>query len=157
MGEATGDLELAVRLALQCVIGSYAIAVVSSEQPKLIIGARYGGGPLVVGLGENEQFLASDIPAILTHTRRVLIIDEGEIVALRPQSVTISRLDGTPVEREPLTIDWDEQAAEKGGYPHFVLKEIFEQPEALRRALLVRGGQRNHAPIRRGPLPASGS
>src|SRR5260221_4301445 len=143
MGEAAGDLELAVRLALQCVIGSYAIAVVSSEQPKLIIGARYGGGPLVVGLGENEQFLASDIPAILTHTRRVLIIDEGEIVALRPQSVTISRLDGTPVEREPLTIDWDAQAAEKGGYPHFVLKEIFEQPEALRRALLgrVRQGQ----------------
>lgn len=143
MGEAAGDLELAVRLALKCVIGSYAIAVVSSEQPKLIIGARYGGGPLVVGLGENEQFLASDIPAILKHTRRVLIIDEGEIVALRPQSVTISRLDGTPVEREPLTIDWDAQAAEKGGYPHFVLKEIFEQPEALRRALLgrVRQGQ----------------
>src|SRR5258708_29683290 len=107
MGEATGDLELAVRLALQCVIGSYAIAVVSSEQPKLIIGARYGGGPLVLGLGENEQFLASDIPAILTHTRRVFIIDEGEIVGLRPQSVTINRLYGTTVVAEALTIESD--------------------------------------------------
>ncbi|MFL5624361.1 MAG: glutamine--fructose-6-phosphate transaminase (isomerizing) [Ktedonobacteraceae bacterium] len=134
-GEAERDLEQAVRLALQCVIGSYAIAVVSSEQPNLIVGARGGGGPLIVGLGEHEQFLASDIPAILKHTRRVLIIDEREIVALRPESVSLRGLDGTPIEREPLTIDWDAQAAEKGGYPHFVLKEIFEQPEALRRAL----------------------
>jgi glucosamine--fructose-6-phosphate aminotransferase (isomerizing) len=138
MGEAAGDLEQAARLALRCVIGSYAIAVVSSEQPRLIVGARCGGGPLVVGLGENEQFLASDIPAILKHTRRVLVLDEGEIVTLRPGGVCISRLDGAPVERDPLTIDWDAQAAEKGGYPHFVLKEIFEQPEALSRALLGR-------------------
>src|SRR6266581_8188715 len=81
-GQARHDLESAVRLALQYVIGSYAIAVVSREQPDLLVGARYGGGPLIVGLGENEQFLASDIPAILKHTRRVLVIDEGEMVAL---------------------------------------------------------------------------
>jgi glutamine---fructose-6-phosphate transaminase (isomerizing) len=137
-GEAAGDLERAVRLALQHVVGSYAIAVVSSGQPGLVVGARCGGGPLIVGLGVNEQFLASDIPAILKHTRRVMIIDEGEIVSLRPQGVCISRLDGTPVQRDVLTIDWDAQAAEKGGYPHFVLKEIFEQPEALSRALLGR-------------------
>src|SRR5437764_1194135 len=142
-GQARHDLELAVRLALQYVVGSYAIAVVSREQPDLLVGARYGGGPLIVGLGENEQFLASDIPAILKHTRRVLVIDEGEMVALRHNAVSITKLDGTPLQRDPLTIDWDAHAAEKGGYPHFVLKEIFEQPEALRQALLgrVRNGQ----------------
>ncbi|MFL5652762.1 MAG: glutamine--fructose-6-phosphate transaminase (isomerizing) [Ktedonobacteraceae bacterium] len=150
-GQAQHDLEAALRLALQSVVGSYAIAVVSSEQPNLIVGARYGGGPLIVGLGEHEQFLASDIPAILKHTRRVLIIDEGEMVTLRPNAASITKLDGTPVQRDPLTIDWDAEAAEKGGYPHFVLKEIFEQPEALRRALLgrVRGGQLHLAGLER--------
>jgi glutamine---fructose-6-phosphate transaminase (isomerizing) len=137
-GEAKHDLERAVRLALQCVTGAYAIAVVSSEQPDLLIGARYGGGPLIVGVGEGEQLLASDIPAILKHTRRVLILDEGEIVSLRPAGVSISNIDGTPVQREPITIEWDVQSAEKGGYPHFVLKEIHEQPDAMRRALTGR-------------------
>ena len=142
-GQAQHDLEQSIRLALQSVIGSYAIAVVSREQPDLLIGARYGGGPLIVGLGENEQYLSSDIPAILKHTRRVLVIEEGEMVALRCAGVSITRIDGTPVQREPLTIDWDAEAAEKGGFPHFALKEIFEQPDAMRRALLgrVRDGQ----------------
>jgi glucosamine--fructose-6-phosphate aminotransferase (isomerizing) len=142
-GQAQHDFELSIRLALQSVVGSYAIAVVSREQPDLLIGARCGGGPLIAGLGENEQYLASDIPAILKHTRRVLVIEEGEMVALRTSGVSISLIDGTPVRREPLTIDWDAEAAEKGGYPHFVLKEIFEQPDAMRRALLgrVREGQ----------------
>jgi len=142
-GQAQHDLEQSIRLALQSVIGSYAIAVVSREQPDLLIGARHGGGPLIVGLGENEQYLSSDIPAILKHTRRVLVIEEGEMVALRCAGVSITRIDGTPVQREPLTIDWDAEAAEKGGFPHFALKEIFEQPDAIRRALLgrVRDGQ----------------
>ncbi|HEU5374427.1 MAG TPA: glutamine--fructose-6-phosphate transaminase (isomerizing) [Ktedonobacteraceae bacterium] len=142
-GQAAHDLERAVRLALGHVRGAYAIAVISSEQNDLLIGARSGGGPLIVGVGENEQYLASDIPALLKHTRRMLILDEGEMVTLRPSSTKITRLDGTPVEREPLTIDWDAEAAEKGGYPHFALKEIHEQPEALRRALTgrVREGQ----------------
>src|SRR2546429_6233443 len=142
-GEAGHDLEQAVRLALQGVTGAYAIAVVSSEQPDVLIGARLGGGPLIVGVGDGEQFLASDIPAILKHTRRVLILDEGEIVTLRPEGVSITKLDGTPAPREPLTIEWDAEAAEKGGYPHFVLKEIHEQPEAMRRALTgrIRDGQ----------------
>ena len=139
-GEAGHDLEQAVRLALHSVHGSYAIAVVSSEQPDLLIGARYGGGPLIVGIGEGEQFLASDIPAILKHTRQVLILDEGEMAVLRPNSVSLTRIDGTPVQREPLTIEWDVEAAEKGGYPHFALKEIYEQPDALRRSLLRRVG-----------------
>ncbi len=142
-GDAQHDLEQAVRLALQCISGAYAIAVASSEQPHLLIGARYGGGPLIVGVGEGEQFLASDIPALLQHTRRVLILDEGEIASLRPAGVSISKVDGTPVRRDPITIEWDVEAAEKGGYPHFVLKEIHEQPDALRRALTgrVRAGQ----------------
>lgn len=142
-GPAQHDLEQAVRLALQRVIGAYAIVVASREQPDLIVGARHGGGPLIVGLGENEQFLASDIPAILKHTRRVLILDEGEMATLHPSGVSLFHLDGTPIQREPLTIEWNAEAAEKGGYPHFVLKEIFEQPDALRRALLgrIREGQ----------------
>jgi len=132
------DLEVAVRQALSHVRGSYAIAVISSEQPDLLIGARYGGGPLVVGLSEDQQYLASDIPALLKHTRRILILDEGEIAILRPGGVRLTRLDGTLIEREPMTIDWDAESAEKGGYPHFALKEIHEQPEALRRALTGR-------------------
>ncbi|GAC1469166.1 MAG: glutamine--fructose-6-phosphate transaminase (isomerizing) [Ktedonobacteraceae bacterium] len=138
-GEARHDLERAVRLALQRIEGSYAIAVVSREQPDLIVGARHGGGPLVIGLGEHEQFLASDIPAILKHTRTIKILDEGEMVTLRPEGVAITTIgDATPVQRDALTIDWDTEAAEKGGYPHFVLKEIYEQPDAIRRALLGR-------------------
>ncbi|MGH2498324.1 MAG: glutamine--fructose-6-phosphate transaminase (isomerizing) [Ktedonobacteraceae bacterium] len=138
LGEAQRNLTLAVRLALQYVTGAYAIAVVSSEQPDVLVGARLGGGPLVVGIGEGQQFLASDIPAILKHSRRVLIMEEGEIATLRPQGVSITLLDGTLVQREPLTIEWDAEAAEKGGYPHFMLKEIHEQPEAIRRCLTGR-------------------
>lgn len=137
-GEAEHDLVQAVRLALRCVTGSYAIAVVSREHPDLVVGARYGGPPLNIGLGEGEQFLVSDISAILKHTRRVIILEEGEIAALRPHSVSISTLDGTTVQRDPMIIDWDIEAAEKGGYPHFVIKEINEQPDAIRRALLGR-------------------
>jgi len=137
-GEAGHDLEQAVRLALQRVTGAYAIAVISSEKPDVLIGARLGGGPLIVGVGDGEQFLASDIPAILKHTRRVLILDEGEIVSLHPGGVSISKIDGTPVQRDPMTIEWDVESAERGGYPHFVLKEIHEQPEAMRRALTGR-------------------
>jgi glucosamine--fructose-6-phosphate aminotransferase (isomerizing) len=150
-GAANHDLEQAVRLALQVVTGAYAIAVVSSEQPDLLVGARHGGGPLIVGIGEGEQFLASDIPAILKHTRLVLILEEGEIVSLRPRGVSLSKIDGTPVQREPLTIEWNVESAEKGGYPHFVLKEIHEQPDAMRRALTgrIRGGQLQLAELER--------
>jgi glucosamine--fructose-6-phosphate aminotransferase (isomerizing) len=141
-GAANHDLVLAVQTALQRVTGSYSIAVVSQEHPDLLVGARCAG-PLVVGMGENEQFLASDIPAILTHTHSILILEEGEIAVLRPTGVQLMTIYGTPIEREPITIDWDAEAAEKGGYPHFVIKEINEQPEALRRSLTgrIRNGQ----------------
>ncbi len=136
-GEAGHDLTKAVQLALHDVTGSYSIAVVSREHPDILVGARCAG-PLIVGLGEDEQFLASDIPAILKHTRRVIILEEGEIVTLCPAGVSIVTVDGVVVQRTPQIIDWDAEVAEKGGYPHFVLKEIYEQPEALTRALLGR-------------------
>ncbi len=136
-GEAGHDLTRAVQLALHDVIGSYSIAVVSREHPDVLVGARCAG-PLIVGLGEDEQFLASDIPAILKHTRRVIILEEGEIVTLCPTGVAIITIDGVVVQRAPQIIDWDAEVAEKGGYPHFVLKEIYEQSEALTRALLGR-------------------
>ncbi|HEU5369397.1 MAG TPA: glutamine--fructose-6-phosphate transaminase (isomerizing), partial [Ktedonobacterales bacterium] len=135
--QTDGDLLKAVRLALGRVTGTYSIAVVSQRHPDLLIGARYAG-PLIVGLGEHEQFLASDIPALLKHTRQVIILEEGELAALRPEGVEICDLAGNRIEREPLTIEWDVEAAEKGGYDHFMLKEIHEQPEAIRRALLGR-------------------
>jgi glucosamine--fructose-6-phosphate aminotransferase (isomerizing) len=141
-GPAQGDLVLAVRTALQHVTGSYSIGVVSREHPDLLVGARCAG-PLIVGLGEHEQFLASDIPALLKHTRRILILEEGEVVVLRPESVQLMTLYGTEIQRDPMLIEWDTEAAEKGGYPHFMLKEVNEQPDALRRALTgrVRDGQ----------------
>jgi glucosamine--fructose-6-phosphate aminotransferase (isomerizing) len=135
--QTEGDLLKAVRLALGRVTGTYSIAVVSQRHPDLLIGARWAG-PLIVGLGEHEQFLASDIPALLKHTRQVIILEEGELVALRPESVELCDLAGNRIVREPLTIEWDVEAAEKGGYDHFMLKEIHEQPEAIRRALLGR-------------------
>jgi glutamine---fructose-6-phosphate transaminase (isomerizing) len=135
--EGNHNLSESVRLALQKVSGSYAIAVVSREHPYELVGARCNG-PLIVGLGQNEQFLASDIPALLKHTRDIVILDEGEVVTLRPEGVKIVKLDNTLVEREPIHVDWDAEAAEKGGYPHFALKEIHEQPDAIRRALLGR-------------------
>jgi glucosamine--fructose-6-phosphate aminotransferase (isomerizing) len=137
LAAAGEDLFAAVRLALGRVTGSYAIGVVSRNHPATVIGARCNV-PLIVGLGEGEQFLASDVPAILKHTRRVIMLEEGEVVKLVPEGVTITDLAGHPVERPPLYIDWDAEAAEKAGYAHFTLKEIHEQPEALRRALTGR-------------------
>ncbi|GHO43924.1 glutamine--fructose-6-phosphate transaminase (isomerizing) [Ktedonospora formicarum] len=137
-GEAQRDLPQALQIALKRVEGTYAIAVVSREQPDLLVGARHNGGPLIVGLGERENFLASDIPALLKHTRNIIVLEEGEIVELRPHSVVITDSAGSKVLRKPLAIDWDIEAAEKGGYSHFAIKEINEQPEALRRALLGR-------------------
>jgi glucosamine--fructose-6-phosphate aminotransferase (isomerizing) len=110
---------------------------VSRLHPGQLVGARCNV-PLIVGLGEGEQFLASDIPAILKHTRQVLMIEEGEVVRLVPEGVTITDLAGRVIQREPLHIEWDAEAAEKGGFPHFVLKEIHEQPDAVRRALTGR-------------------
>jgi glutamine---fructose-6-phosphate transaminase (isomerizing) len=150
LAAGTSDLFEAVRLALGRVTGAYAIAVVSRAHPATVIGAR-NNVPLIVGVGNGEQFLASDVPAILKHTRRAIMLEDGEIVRLVPAGVTITTLAGQPVAREEITIQWDAEAAEKGGYPHFVLKEIHEQPEAILRALQGRvsdtpDGARAHLP-----------
>lgn len=134
--ETDGTLALigAVQRALKRVRGTYGIGVVDLDQPDLLIGARHFS-PLVIGLGTNENFLASDIPALLPHTRRVLVIEDGEVAALTRDSVHLYDLEGDVVERDPFDVTWDLQSAEKGGYPHFFLKEIHEQPAALANAL----------------------
>ena len=134
--EGAGALALvgAVQRALKQVRGTYGIGVFDQSNPELLIGARHFS-PLVVGMGRGENFIASDIPALLPHTRSVVLIEDGEIAALTRDSIHLYTLDGAPVERDPLQIDWDVQSAEKGGYPHFYLKEIFEQPAAIANAL----------------------
>jgi len=125
-----GDIADATRAALRQVEGAYAIAVLHRGEPDRLVGARMNV-PLVVGLGDGESFLASDVAAILAHTDRVVFLEEGDVADLRPTGVGITDVAGTPVERAPTTITWTAEAAEKGGYDHFMLKEMYEQPEAL--------------------------
>jgi len=127
-------LEAAVRAALRRLEGSYALAVFSADRPGAIVAARHFS-PLVVGLGPGETFLASDIPALLSETRRVLPLEDDEVAVLTADGVAVRDADGRPVEREPLTVDWSAAAAEKGGYEHYVRKEIDEQPAALAETL----------------------
>ncbi|HEX8996231.1 MAG TPA: glutamine--fructose-6-phosphate transaminase (isomerizing) [Ktedonobacterales bacterium] len=141
----TDDLNLAVRNTLKRVTGSYAIAVVSQTHPGRVIGARKDS-PLIVGLGMDENFLASDIPAVLKHTREIIQLDDGEVADLTAESVTISDLDGHVRQPATVHVDWDIAAAERGGYPHFFAKEIAEQPDAAHRALLGRIITREPAP-----------
>lgn len=129
-----GDLLDAVRQVKERVEGSYAMVVMTKDEPGRLVAARQDS-PLVVGLGEGENFLASDIPALLKHTRRTLIIDDGEIVDLTAGKVEISNGSGMPVEKEVFEVTWEESQAEKGGYEHFMIKEIYEQPRALRDTL----------------------
>lgn len=129
-----GDLKEAVYRAVKRLEGSYAMVVICRDEPGRLVAARKDS-PLVVGLGDGANFLASDIPALLKHTRRTLIIDDGEIVDLTADSVRVSNGTGEPVEKQVFEITWEESQAEKGGYAHFMLKEIFEQPRALRDTL----------------------
>jgi glutamine---fructose-6-phosphate transaminase (isomerizing) len=126
--------EEAVRRALQPVRGSYAIAVLFTDYPDRVVVARHDS-PLVIGLGEGENFIASDIPALLPYTRRVILLENGDLGVVTRNSVRLFRLDGSPVERPPVQIDWSAEAAEKGGHEHFMIKEILEQPEAVRDTL----------------------
>jgi glucosamine--fructose-6-phosphate aminotransferase (isomerizing) len=130
----TGDLVEAVREALNEVRGAYAIGVMHTDHPNRIVGARMNV-PLIVGLGNGEGFLASDVPAILEHTKNVVILHEGDIADVSPEGVRIIGLDGTEVQRDVTRIRWSIEAAEKGGFAHFTLKEIYEQPHAIQEAL----------------------
>ncbi len=132
-----GDLADAVRAALARCEGAYAMAVMHRGEGDRLVGARKDV-PLVVGLADGESFLASDVAAILAHTDRVIFLEDGDVADLRPSGVVITNLAGVPVDRPVTVIDWTPEAAEKGGYEHFMLKEIHEQPESLRQAIAGR-------------------
>jgi glucosamine--fructose-6-phosphate aminotransferase (isomerizing) len=137
-----GDLAEAVRASYAQLEGHYAFVAMSLDEPDVLVGARREC-PLVVGLGEGEQFVASAVPAFLAETRRALHLENGEIVVLRPGGVEITTADGRPVHREEVAVDWDEETAEKGGYETFMLKEIHEQADAVAETIADRTVRRD--------------
>jgi glucosamine--fructose-6-phosphate aminotransferase (isomerizing) len=136
-----GDLAAAVRRGLRGVRGAFAIAVISQDSPEEIVAAKTSS-PLVIGLGQGENFLASDAPALLPHTRQMLFLSDGEMSLIRRDKVEVTDLAGHPVKRAPVRIDWDVVTAQKQGYKHFMLKEIFEQPQAVADTLMGRFSDR---------------
>jgi len=129
-----GDFLSAVRAALRRIRGAYALAMFSTDDPELLVGARLNA-PLVVGLGDNEYYIASDITAIIPYTKRVLVLGEGEVAAVTPLGAEVSTLDGVSVAPKLIHVDWDISQAQKGGYSHFMLKEINESSEAVANAM----------------------
>jgi glutamine---fructose-6-phosphate transaminase (isomerizing) len=134
------SLEEAVRKSLKELRGIYSLVFLSAKEPQKIVAARMGP-PSVIGLGEGEYFVASDIPALLEHTRQIFFLADGDIAVLTPKGVCVMDHDGRPVERPAHHVAWDPIMAEKGGYKHFMQKEIFEQPRAVRDTLLGRISQ----------------
>jgi glucosamine--fructose-6-phosphate aminotransferase (isomerizing) len=124
------DLTAAVRAALKRVEGSYALVAVSADDPQRLVAARLGS-PLVLGLGRGQNYIASDVPALLEHTREVVYLDDGEVVELKAESWKVMDLDGKPHAKTPQRVTWDPIQAEKAGYKHFMLKEIYEQPRVI--------------------------
>lgn len=124
------SLQEAVRKAMTKLVGSFAIAVISKREPDKLIGARCGS-PLVVGLGKNENFLASDISALLEHTKEVIFLEDNELVVLEKEKALIYDFNAQKIWRQPVQISWDISEAERGGWKHFMLKEIYEQPQIL--------------------------
>ncbi len=130
-----GDLTTAVRKTLARLEGSYALAIMHAADPTTIVAARRDS-PLIIGIGQGENIVASDIPAVLEYTRRILVLHDGEVATVTPESVLVVAADGSVVaEPEMIDVEWDLDAAEKGGYEDFMLKEIHEQPRALRETL----------------------
>jgi glucosamine--fructose-6-phosphate aminotransferase (isomerizing) len=133
-----GDLVAALRKTVADVVGAYALGVISSADPGQLIFARNGASPLVVGIGEGEMFVASDTPAILPYTRKEIILQEGEMVVVGRDGYELTRYDGTTIARDVINVTWDVTSAEKSGYKHFMLKEIFEQPNVIKETLAGR-------------------
>ena len=125
------DLLTAVRTACGRLRGSYAFGAMCERSPEQLVAAKNGGSPIILGIGEKQTYMASDIPAILPYTRQMLFLEDGEFAVLTEDGVDVVSAEGRPVEREPRPIQWDPISAEKGGYDRFMQKEIFEQPRAI--------------------------
>ncbi|MEG1415036.1 MAG: glutamine--fructose-6-phosphate transaminase (isomerizing), partial [Clostridium sp.] len=132
-----GDIVKTVAEVVEKLEGSYALGVITSNEPDKLVAIRKDS-PLIVGIGEDENFIASDIPAILAQTRKVYLLEDKELVVLTKEGVTITTLEGMPVKKEVFNVTWDAEAAEKGGYEHFMIKEIHEQPKAIRDTMTSR-------------------
>jgi glucosamine--fructose-6-phosphate aminotransferase (isomerizing) len=129
--KSADSFEQAVRRSLQELRGAFAVCILCEDEPETLIAAKFGS-PMVVGLGVGEFYVASDIPAILAYTREMVFMEDGEMVVFRGGQPTFSTIAGQPLEKKSRHIDWSPLMAEKGGYRHFMLKEIFEQPRAVR-------------------------
>ena len=138
--DETHDLTEAMRLAVQDLDGAFTLLAIHADSPGVVVGARRNS-PLVVGLGDGENFLGSDVAAFIGHTREALELGQDQIATITPDSVTVIGFEGTPVEGKAFHVDWDAAAAEKGGYPNFMTKEIQEQPHAVADTLLGRTDQ----------------
>ncbi|MFB8040730.1 glutamine--fructose-6-phosphate transaminase (isomerizing) [Streptomyces hydrogenans] len=134
---SVGDLAEAMRLVCRRLDGAFTLVAVHADQPDVVVGARRNS-PLVVGVGEGENFLASDVSAFIAHTRSAIELGQDQVVELTRDGVTVTDFDGAPAEVRAFHVDWDASAAEKGGYDHFMLKEIAEQPKAVADTLLGR-------------------
>jgi glucosamine--fructose-6-phosphate aminotransferase (isomerizing) len=134
---ATGDLTEALRTVVAALDGAFTLLVVHADQPGVVVGARRNS-PLVIGLGDGENFLGSDVAAFVAYTRRAMSIGQDQLVTIRPDSVEVVGFDGVPVETSEFEIDWDASAADKGGWSSFMAKEISEEPEAVAKTLLGR-------------------
>jgi len=132
-----GDIVRAVQAATRRIRGAYALAVLSAREPDRLVAVRLHS-PLIIGIGEGEHFIGSDIPAILEHTRDVYILDDGEMAVLTREGVSLMTLEGNFIKKEPYRVDWDLAVAEKAGFDHFMLKEIHDQPQAFRDTLSSR-------------------
>lgn len=135
--ENNGDLAAAMRQVCKQLKGSFTLLAIHSDNPTQIVGARRNS-PLVVGLGTNENFLASDVAAFISHTKRALELGQDQVVEITPNSVVVTNLDGAVVQGKEFEISWDASAAERGGFSHFMLKEIYEQPKAISDTLIGR-------------------